>query len=630
MNDKIKYFFPKVFNRLATEKNRIWEYMPIEKISLCGIGRVPSKDLFVKRLQRILGGFTLEFFNSIDFEDKASIFRCANRTMQHDFNLLGSGLKHLGPMTWHSDLKTGYEWPNYLLYKQQRKCSPKGSDIKFPWELSRCHHLLWLGEAFILTGEEKYAKEVADELNDWIDKNPMMYTVNWTCAMDVAIRSVNWMYALCFIKDSASFTNDLSAKVCKSLFQHGFFISNNLERTIPYSNNHYYSDIVGLLYLGQLFNHTIIGRKWFKFALKQYYKETLIQVLPSGVDYEKSVSYHRLMTELAVYPYYMLERVGVKVPEIVRQRLIRMVQYVRLNAMPNGKAPMIADNDDGRFLPFVPRDFREHLYLTDENSLDNTIISSGVKPLPLSPFTLTSQLIQDSKIAILRRGDSYLFVNNADRWRLDKDKFGYNGTHIHNDLLSFVYAVGKHEIMVDPGGYVYTSDIERHKEFRSTAKHNTIMVDEEEQHLRNHPRAFMMKYNSTSRFLELYENQNYDVCTGEYSTIEGGLIHNRSFRLDNSSLIIIDKLKKTGKAHKASMSYHLAPGIEPVRDENTISFKVGNRQFSIEIKSSNIVDVSVKNDTVSPSYGVLQESKTIVVDFEFDETSELTTTINHT
>ena len=74
------------------------------------------------------------------------------------------------------------------------------------------------------------------------------------------------------------------------------------------------------------------------------------------------------MTEFAMYPYYMLERVGANVPEIVRQRLVHMVQYVKLNAMPNGKAPMVADNDDGRFLPFVPRDFREHLFLTDSNS----------------------------------------------------------------------------------------------------------------------------------------------------------------------------------------------------------------------------------------------------------------------
>jgi len=626
MNDKIKYFFPKLKNRLSAKKNRIIQCLPAGTIASIGTEKIPSKLVLIERLEYMLGSGCHDFSEF----DQDTILEYANRTLLHEFNYLGSEWILNNPVKWNIDLKTMFEWPKGVYYLDQRSNTPSGSDIKYPWELSRCYHLLWLGEAFIITGDEKYADEVVFELNDWIENNSFMYTVNWTCAMEVAIRAANWMYALLFIKKSEHFSDEFASKVYSSLYQHGFFIYNNLERTIPYSNNHYYSDIIGLLYLGQLFKHTKTGMKWFKFALNQYYKETLIQILPSGVDYEKSVSYHRLMTELAVYPYYMLERVGVNVPENVRQRLIRMVQYIRLNAMPNGKAPMIADNDDGRFLPFVPRDFREHLYLTDENSLDNTIISSGVKPLPLSPFTLTSQLIQDSKIAILRRGDSYLFVNNADRWRLDKDKFGYNGTHIHNDLLSFVYAVGKHEIMVDPGGYVYTSDIERHKEFRSTAKHNTIMVDEEEQHLRNHPRAFMMKYNSTSRFLELYENQNYDVCTGEYSTIEGGLIHNRSFRLDNSSLIIIDKLKKTGKAHKASMSYHLAPGIEPVRDENTISFKVGNRQFSIEIKSSNIVDVSVKNDTVSPSYGVLQESKTIVVDFEFDETSELTTTINHT
>ena len=447
--------------------------------------------------------------------------------------------------------------------------------------------------------------------------------------MEAAIRAVNWMYALLFIKGSICFTDGLASKVYKSLYQHGFFIYNNLERNIPYSNNHYYSDIVGLLYLGQLFSHTSRGKKWFKFALKQYYKETLTQILPSGVDYEKSVSYHRLMTELAVYTYYMVERVGVTVPEIVRQRLIHMVQYIKLYTMPNGKAPMIADNDDGRFLPFMPRDFREHLYLTDVASLDNRIIASGTNLLPSDNVSLESRLIQDSKIAILRRGESYLFVNNADRWRYDKDKTGYIGTHIHNDLLSFVYAVGNHEIMIDPGGYVYTSDLERHKEFRSTSKHNTIWVDEEEQHLRNLSRAFMMKYNSTSRLLELKEEHDDDICTGEYSTIEGNLVHNRSYRLNKNSLTITDKLSKPDKAHKASLFYHLAPGIEPVLEGTLISFILEDKTFSIAIQSSRQSKKSIKADTVSPSYGVLQDSKTIVADFDFDDDIEITTTITH-
>lgn len=102
--------------------------------------------------------------------------------------------------------------------------------------------------------------------------------------------------------------------------------------------------------------------------------------------------------------------------------------------------------------------------------------------------------------------------------------------------------------------------MERHEEFRSTSKHNTVVVDGEEQHLRDRSRAFMMKYNSTSRFLELVEKQDCDICTGEYFTIKGRLTHNRSFCLEQQQLTIMDTLVKSGKGHKAALFYHLPQG----------------------------------------------------------------------
>lgn len=629
MNDKIKYFFPKVAVKISNKKNQLLKYLPVESISLFSIGRILGREKLTNLLSGLLSIDSVRSITSLDEFEKNAILCKAEKSLNHQFKYLGVEKKFQDEISWNIDFYNNFEWPDNLFYQKQRDKGLKGTDIKFPWELSRCHHLLWMGEAYLLTGDEKYAKEVVGELNDWINKNPLMYTVNWTCAMEVAIRAVNWMYAILFIKDSTCFTDKFANKVYKSLFQHAYFIFNNLERTIPYSNNHYYSDIVGLLYLGLLFHHTRCGKKWFKFALKEYYKETLCQNLPSGVNYEKSVSYHRLMTELAIYPYYMLERAGIKVPEIVRQRLIHMVQYVKLNAMPNGKAPMIADNDDGRFLPFVPRDFREHLYITDVNSLDNKIVTSGTKPIPFLPSSIESRLIQDSKLAVLRKGESYLFVTNADRWRFDKNKGNYVGSHMHSDLLSFVYAIGKSEIFVDAGSYVYTSDLKKHQEFRSTAKHNTIVVDGEEQHLREMPRAFMMKYNSTSKPLTLAQMNDCDECSGEYTTLQGNMTHHRTFILWKDKLQICDRIKKTGNNHQTTISFHLAPGITPSIIDKVIYFKAEGTDFTMTFACDNDYEITIIEDTVSPSYGVLQDSKTIVVVLRFNENAEFKTIIKN-
>lgn len=627
MDERIIYFFPKVLNQIRARKTPLFEHLPVERMSTSGLGGIPDKTEFIRMLSKILIDSDTNLVSLVSENDKDSILRRADESLTRSFLILGVKKEFTEGINWCQDFRTGDVWPDNVFYKKQWAYTSKGSDIKFPWELSRCHHLLWLGEAYLLTDEEKYAEEITKELYDWIDKNPLMYTVNWTCAMEVAIRAVNWMYALLFIKDSKHLTDELVGKVYKSLYQHGFFITNNLERTIPYANNHYYSDVIGLLYIGQLFKHTRRGKKWYKFALTQYYQETLIQNLPSGVNYEKSVSYHRLMTELALFPYYMLVRAGEQVPNAVVERLTKMVDYIRLNSMQNGNAPMIADNDDGRFLPFVPRDFRKHRYLTDCHSTEMRIIAYNTEMLPVRGSSQVSSLIQDAKIAILRRGESYLFITNADRWRCDKNKGNYVGSHMHSDLLSFVYSVGNSEIFVDSGSYVYTSDLDKHQEFRSTAKHNTIVVDGEEQHLREMPSAFMMKYNATSKPLSLSQKNDCDECSGEYTTLQGGMTHLRTFILGKGQLQICDRLKKGGNNHRAVMYFHLAPEIVPRLVEGEVLIEVDGKKLKMSFYHEGDYKISIVQDTFSPSYGVLLNSNTVVIEFCFNEVSKFDTNL---
>ncbi|MEA4822329.1 MAG: alginate lyase family protein, partial [Erysipelotrichales bacterium] len=494
---------------------------------------------------------------------------------------------------------------------------------------SRCHHLLWLGEAYMLTGDDKYSKEVVDEIEYWIDDNPLMYSVNWTCAMDVAIRSVNWMFAVNMILPSNVVTDKFITKIYKSLYQHGFFIYNYLEKNIPYSNNHYASDLVGLLYLGQLFKNTNSGKAWWNFAKHEYYLEIRLQILPSGVHYEKSVSYHRLMTELFSYSYYMMKRVNVEIPMDIALRLHSMYKYVAAYTKPNGKAPLIADNDNGRLLPFVRRDFREHGYLLDKNSIENRfVISEGCTLCEVSPV-FGSILFNDAGLAILRKDKAYLFVNCNDRGLYDDDKVKV-GTHLHNDLLSFEFALGEDDIIIDPGAYVYTSDLQKQNEFRSSFKHNTIVVDDEEQNTLFLNEAFMIEYNTKADRLQLSSNENEESCIGIYSTIKGCLNHKRKFILSNKQLIINDYLSKTGTEHKACLSLHFAADILPMINNNGLLIKTNNYHIVVKFEFKDSFNLKIKDDSVSPSFGVLRNSKTAIIEFTFNEYVEFKTNITWT
>jgi len=360
-------FINKIFNRISYYANWVYLLRPVRWLALKKIrsqAKVLNKKIFVKRLQTAIGGFQglPDIFR--DTEDSEAVLEWADKTINQEFDYLGSGLVKLNPIDWHLDFKSGFRWSKgrfYLRYKQVDLSNT--SDVKVPWELSRCHHLLWLGEAYLLTKDEKYAKEVVDQLEWWIDENPLMYSINWTCAMDVAIRAVNWMYAINMISASTALNEVALKRIHGSLFEHGWFIFRNIEKWYPYSANHYAANVTGLLYLSQLFKDTNEGEKWRNYALKEYFLEVRFQVLPSGAHFERSISYHRLMTELFAYPYFMLQRVKEPIPLDIQLRVESMFDFTDHYTKPNSLAPQMGDNDDGRLLPFVKRDFRVHDYL---------------------------------------------------------------------------------------------------------------------------------------------------------------------------------------------------------------------------------------------------------------------------
>src|SRR5262249_35226530 len=87
-----------------------------------------------------------------------------------------------------------------------------------------------------------------------------------------------------------------------------------------------------------------------------------------------------------------------------------------------------------------------------------------------------SRLFPDAGLAVMRAGEShYLLASNG---IVGTKGFG---NHKHNDLLSFEYHHSGVPLIVDPGSYVYTSDFAARNRFRSTASHNTLQIDGQEQ-----------------------------------------------------------------------------------------------------------------------------------------------------
>ncbi len=100
-----------------------------------------------------------------------SMIAAAERILRHEFNLLGSGpyvprdperpdRDGYSPIDWYWDPVRQLRFPPRIPYKQWNllEMRPGNADVKYPWELGRCQHWVVLGQAFRLSGDERYAR----------------------------------------------------------------------------------------------------------------------------------------------------------------------------------------------------------------------------------------------------------------------------------------------------------------------------------------------------------------------------------------------------------------------------------------------------------------------------------------
>lgn len=644
----------KIFNRLSFLSGNSYRFLPVGKILSLKTRRLRNYDaLKIKNILREMIGDFSGFSENCDSSNRATVVGLADQAFGHEFDLLGSGPVKLDPIDWHCDFKSGSRWPPRKFYKRYITTDySNNSDVKVPWELSRCHHLLWLGQAYLLLKDEKYAEEIVSQIDNWINENPLMYSINWTCAMDVAIRAINWLYAVNMIMDSQSIGAPFITKFTKSLYEHGFFIFRNLEKGYPYSKNHYASDIAGLLFLGQFFIDTGEGEKWWNFALREFFSEVRQQILPSGVHFERSTSYHRLMTELFFYSYLLLKRVGAGIPPDIRYRVQSMFDFILYYSRPDGSAPNFGDNDNGRVLPFIRYCFDDHRYLLSSASIEfssplykkysdglsvdafflmDANAATRFNAICSTPDKLSSRFFPDAGFCSIRHGDFYMLITNSEISGFPDTKRNSCGTHTHADLLSFELAIGDSTFIVDPGSYIYTASIQERNQFRGTSCHNTLTVDGLDQHELSE-KAFMVSSHASPTALRYTEDENVVVCEGAhdgYTKLDNPVMHSRSIRLQKGTLVCVihDQLDFDGQ-HEFSWHVHFHPEISLTQNADGLIAKSDKgHSLRIDFECVHTLNIEIMECHISRSYGVKERSNKLKITANADRSFEMKTCI---
>jgi len=517
---------------------------------------------------------------------RSFIIEEADQICDHVFDLLGSGPFHFGKtLDWHLDFKSGYRFdPNVYFKRVHPAPFPGDYDIKVPWEVSRCQHFPRLGQAYQITEDEKYVCEFVAQIENWIDTNPWPYGVNWNCSMEVALRAINWLWGLAFFVHAPQITDSFLVDVAQCLYIHAEHILDNLERSEEsgYAGNHYVSNLVGLIYLGVSCPYYFRAQHWLEFGVRELSNTITTQVWPDGVDYESSVSYHRLVTELVLSAVWLCQWNLVDVPNVIIDRLEKMLEFVENYTKPDGTVPIIGDQDNGRvhrlgiwkepdlewldhqYLIAIGRNILGRKYSSElsDGSVSELIWWFGRKPKMTlqkehSPLGNGSRAFKDGGFYFMRHKDLYLAL-----------RAGENGTcglggHTHNDIFSIELSAYGRTYIVDPGSYSYTSDPETRNLFRSSMYHNAVTLDNDDVNRIPDQELFRLENDAQVEICHWESNSEFDYFSGQhhaYERLENPVVHQRCIYFDKIEgyWLVRDILQGEGQ-HKLSINFQFLP-----------------------------------------------------------------------
>ncbi len=520
-------------------------------------------------------------FARMSAEELSEYFRGPREVkfFDHSWSLQGFDEQSFGrEIQWRRDPLSNYVWP--LDYHRDIKLMrTDGSDIRVLWELNRLGHFLPLACAYASTHDERYSAEFITQLKSWNEQNPYGRGPNWTCAMEVALRAMNLLAAFEVFRQSPQVPVDFFLRL---LQQHGNYIRRNLEFSYLATSNHYLSDVVGLLWLGLLLPELRDANSWRDFGVDQMLREMDKQVLADGVDFEASTGYHRFVTELFLYSFLLCKANKVEIEERYWSRLQQMLLYIRAYLRPDGFAPLIGDTDGGQVLPFVRRRADDHAYLLD-------ILKLETQPV-------ASQAFPHAGTYIMRQDDLYLCFNASG--------VGINGrgSHGHNDVLSIEVSAGGRAFIVDPGTYVYSADLAKRHEFRSTAYHSTVQIDGLEQNTIRIDTPFVIGNEAKPRVLEWQTSDDFDKVVAEHYGYP--VVHRRTVTFDKRERcwLIDDEFFGDGE-HVYEARFHFAPGL----DVNVNGASVEAGALVVALLNADIKPILEKR-SASIDYGQMSDS----------------------
>ena len=227
------------------------------------------------------------------------------------------------PIDWHRDAVHGKRAPRKPFYKIRYLDYDEVGDSKVTWELNRHQHLVTLAKAYRLTGDRRYADETLRQWRHWWAENPYPVGINWASSLEVAFRSLSWIWTYHLLQGSPG-VPDLQNEWHRGLALHGRHIERHLS-TYFSPNTHLLGEGVALFFLGVLCPDLNAAERWKSLGWKIVLQEAERQVRSDGFHFEQSSYYHVYALDFFLHSAVLASANGIPTPKSFEDTIEKML-----------------------------------------------------------------------------------------------------------------------------------------------------------------------------------------------------------------------------------------------------------------------------------------------------------------
>lgn len=357
--------------------------------------------------------------------------------------------------------------------------------------------------------------------------------------------------------------------------------------------NHYFENLKAVL-LGALYFQE---PKTYEIYKRKIRREISEQILPDGVHYERSLMYHKIILEDLMRMAKAVCRADDDLYQELLETIGNMTDAMYSIEEDMGHTPLFNDAGDNVARPY-------------ESLL--TALKEEFHILPVYRNTFPNAgyyCLADDKLKLV-----------MDAGEIAPD---YMPGHGHCDALSFELSYHRTPVFVNSGTGQYQGPLRSY--FRSTAAHNTVTIDGEEQS------QCWGEHRVARRISNISGASGRNHVKGKLLTCSGKP-QMRSIGMKENRVIIRDKIKGHARAY-----FHLAPEYEYILQDQKVLIQKQpgsdeKKEFTDGKESRIICEIqTARSDTISicregklcsyaPEFGRIQNIQVLEISWEGDGT----------